>query len=311
MPSPDATFYNLKRLHVVFALAALAMLAVTVWMIAADHFRDWKQYQRTFRDRVEPWLAEAALRQEQSTQFRADEERLAQALDEARRTVPEKALVDRFREAAGGGDALATAYERLAAEPSPAARESFLACLAPYLAAARLEQDNADRRLRFRRAEFDEARTNYEAAVGEGPAPSRLSALRATAEILREQVAALTLSSEQAGGHHARLQSIYAEIERPEVPAREAMRRHRANVDRLQRTVTEQQPSFAHRMLGWPFLEAFARPLTVDQTWLPDLTIDYNFRRVARFDRCRTCHQGIDRAAPARPSNRSVPPSAC
>ncbi len=33
----------------------------------------------------------------------------------------------------------------------------------------------------------------------------------------------------------------------------------------------------------------------IEQIWLPDLTVDYNFRRVARADRCTTCHQGIDR----------------
>lgn len=31
----------------------------------------------------------------------------------------------------------------------------------------------------------------------------------------------------------------------------------------------------------------------IEQIWLPDLTLDYHFRRVARFDRCTTCHQGI------------------
>ncbi len=31
----------------------------------------------------------------------------------------------------------------------------------------------------------------------------------------------------------------------------------------------------------------------IEQIWLPDLTLDYHFQRVARFDRCTTCHQGI------------------
>ena len=41
-----------------------------------------------------------------------------------------------------------------------------------------------------------------------------------------------------------------------------------------------------------------ARSPAIEQIWLPELTIDYNFRRVARFDRCTTCHQGIDRRNP-------------
>ena len=36
-----------------------------------------------------------------------------------------------------------------------------------------------------------------------------------------------------------------------------------------------------------------SRSPAIEQIWLPDLTLDYHFRRVARFDRCTTCHQGI------------------
>src|SRR5262249_19104066 len=34
----------------------------------------------------------------------------------------------------------------------------------------------------------------------------------------------------------------------------------------------------------------------IHQFTLNDLPIDYNFKYVTRFDRCMTCHQGIDRA---------------
>ena len=47
-----------------------------------------------------------------------------------------------------------------------------------------------------------------------------------------------------------------------------------------------------------PILDAFGHPLKVEQIWLPKLTINNNFRDVARFDRCTTCHQAIDRTAP-------------
>ena len=38
--------------------------------------------------------------------------------------------------------------------------------------------------------------------------------------------------------------------------------------------------------------------MKIDQIWLPKLTINYNFRDVARFDRCTNCHQAIDKTAP-------------
>ena len=52
MRTPTETFYNMKRLHAMFAVASLAMLAATVWMVAADHGREWKRYQRTYRDQI-------------------------------------------------------------------------------------------------------------------------------------------------------------------------------------------------------------------------------------------------------------------
>ena len=34
-----------------------------------------------------------------------------------------------------------------------------------------------------------------------------------------------------------------------------------------------------------------------DESELDTLPIDYNFKYVTRYDRCTTCHQGIDRPA--------------
>ena len=53
---PGDTYYNLKRLHRWFAAAALALLAASVWMVVADQRREWKHYQRTFRDEIEPQM---------------------------------------------------------------------------------------------------------------------------------------------------------------------------------------------------------------------------------------------------------------
>src|SRR5206468_937054 len=44
-----------------------------------------------------------------------------------------------------------------------------------------------------------------------------------------------------------------------------------------------------------PILDGFASPIKINQLWLPELTIDYGgFKDVPRYDRCTTCHLGID-----------------
>ena len=53
MRPSERTHHNVKRLHAVFATATLALLAATIWMLLADHRREWKDYQRGYRARVE------------------------------------------------------------------------------------------------------------------------------------------------------------------------------------------------------------------------------------------------------------------
>jgi len=62
-------------------------------------------------------------------------------------------------------------------------------------------------------------------------------------------------------------------------------------------------------VLELPVLDAFNGPLRVDQIWLPQLTLNNNFRDVARFDRCTTCHKGMDKSvagAPSEPAYRQT-----
>ena len=44
-----------------------------------------------------------------------------------------------------------------------------------------------------------------------------------------------------------------------------------------------------------PMLDEFNSPIKIQQFTINDIPIDYNFKYVTRFDRCMTCHQGIDR----------------
>ncbi len=153
MRTSTEPFYNIRRLHVIFAVASLAMLAATLWMLAVDHRREWKRYQRIFREQIEP---------------------------EANKAV--------------------RALER----PSDGAEGNIGAELPP-------------------------------------------------------------------AAEHASSTSPSA---------------------------------FTRWILGLPFIDALGRPLAIEQIYLPNLPIDYNFCRAPRFDRCVTCHQGIVKAWPeevARP----------
>ena len=79
------------------------------------------------------------------------------------------------------------------------------------------------------------------------------------------------------------------------VSEREAILR---DVERVERSI-EQKEAETEGPLAWfrglPLIDLAAPPTKIQQITLPDLTINYNFKDVPRFDRCKTCHMGIDR----------------
>ncbi len=318
MPARDDTFFNIKRLHVLFAVSSMALLAVTIWMLAADHQRQWKVYQRTYRDSVEPWLTEARLHGRQDLQYAAREKELIEAVELSKMSVPDRKLIDAFAKQLQA-DAkrrdvdspnftpAQAAYDALAVKPSAQARRALLDDLARIASDARLRQDKAERKLRFRRADFDEARSSYEAAVGEAQPQRAIDKLQARVDRIKQDIDSLTLESEGASSHVAALTSLLEQITEPEQAAQKALVEHRATEKQLRLNLRQQQPSLAKRLLSLPLIDAFGRPLSIEQIWLPELTINYNFRQVARFDRCITCHQAIGKTQPGTPSIPACP----
>ncbi len=67
--------------------------------------------------------------------------------------------------------------------------------------------------------------------------------------------------------------------------------------DRFAKTTAQKKWGFGDWLRALPILDGFASPTKINQIVLNDLTIDYNFKEVPRYDRCTTCHLGIDRAA--------------
>ena len=69
-------------------------------------------------------------------------------------------------------------------------------------------------------------------------------------------------------------------------------------VDRVVRLKDQKEAEY-FGLLAWlrslPGIDMAASPTKIQQISLPDLTINYNFKEVPRYDRCTTCHQGIDR----------------
>src|SRR5262245_53541320 len=79
MPATESTWRSLRLMHVVFGVASVAMLVTTVWMLAADHSRSWKGYQRQFRD-IETWTANARIDEQENADYQLKKTELEKQL---------------------------------------------------------------------------------------------------------------------------------------------------------------------------------------------------------------------------------------
>ena len=97
MPATEKTWRDQKLLHVVFGFSSILMLVSTIWMFAADHDREWKGYQRTFRN-VEEKLITWRMAAEESEK-RSDYEQLMGQLVDAQLEPLDQDLYARFKSA--------------------------------------------------------------------------------------------------------------------------------------------------------------------------------------------------------------------
>lgn len=317
MPASEQTWRDSKVLHVVFGVTSLCMLGTTIWMLTADHTREWKQNQRTFRE-IETWTTAARMRQANNEEYESKRSKLAAALVHARQQAPPEGLVKSFRQELVADAERQTrtqgtkveppsferaqeTYERLReAKPAdrPPWRDRFITILNGFVSGAKFRENNVSTRKKFRAADLDVARSQYDIAVGEGQSPELLSELQETINTIKAAVEKLTLEVQDATTHRKTLEGLVAQMTAAEAQARKELEDHELTLTRLADAREERRLSFLEQLIALPIIDAFGGPLRPEQIWLPKLTINNNFRDVARFDRCITCHQAMDRTAP-------------
>src|SRR6185503_1704422 len=96
MPATEKTWRDQAKMHVLFGISALVMLGGTIWMLAKDHNREWRQWQLDDRAR-ERWTFEAQLAQTEANS-KSDLERLGKELEAARSAKVDGELVKKFEE---------------------------------------------------------------------------------------------------------------------------------------------------------------------------------------------------------------------
>jgi len=322
MPATEQTWRDSKLLHLVFGLSGLAMLGTTIWMLAADHRREWKEYVRKFQS-IETWTAEARLNQLESDKYHKEVKEADGEWEATRRVIPDEKLLKEFKEEVNDDaekrevdrnsselDAalqeLNAAYAALGAaaqdnapaeeDKRPTERDRLWRAMQSIINRARFREENLASEKKFRAADLDVARSQYELAVGNELPQGQLDSLQATVTNCMEKVDKANLAVQGAKTHRLQLESILGAMTAQETAAKKKLDELVDKRIQLEKALYERKRKPMNEFVSLPIFDAFGGT-KVDQIWLPKLTIYNNFSDVARFDRCTNCHLAMDKTA--------------
>ncbi|MSQ94942.1 MAG: c-type cytochrome [Gemmataceae bacterium] len=263
MAASDKPFNNQRTLDIVFAVSNILMLLAVIWMFWQDHYREYKVEQRLFRN------VEVAIAQRQ-------------ALDQ----LPTD---DEFKSAEDAVDAVKKVRYSDAMKKEYAGIRATLAGLQP-------KKERAEARFQEAKADVDSIGSFLNIALEHGDSDS--------AKKYRDRLVALNdqLDKVQADRDKivSEMKAQQIKIEEVDGPYTKAV----AEFKKLNDKLDGQVKLALNKRWGWgdwlrtqPVINGFAEPLKIHQFTIEDIPIDYNFKKVTRFDRCMTCHVGIDKPA--------------
>lgn len=301
MPATEQTWRDQPLMHMIFGISGLVMLLSTLWMLYADYNRGWKPVQRQSQE-IDNWFTEARIVERSTGDYLKLRAELEADLKKIREQAPDAQAVQSFVADLPGSAAeseaarIERALEAAGSNPSAKTREAVMSALDSALKKVRFRENDLARDRKFERANLDVARSNFDLGVGNNLSASKLAELEEDVRLVEKKVNDLTESYEAAKTVRLSLEAKYAAIVQPESDAQKALADHDADLEKLKKAYAARtRPT--RNVLTLPILDAFNSPLKIEQLWLPQLTINYNFKDVARFDRCTTCHQGIGKTA--------------
>src|SRR6476619_6674446 len=127
MPATEKTWRDQAKMHVIFGISALVMLGGTIWMLAKDHNREWRQWQLDDRAR-ERWTIEAQLAQAEADST-VQLKQLHQDLITAQSSRVDPPLVDQFKQLVLAEDARVQGGNKVGKGPNFAKIDEALAKL--------------------------------------------------------------------------------------------------------------------------------------------------------------------------------------
>jgi len=253
--------YNIDFLNVVFAASNILLFVSVLWMVWDDYDRGWKNTQRRFTQ-LEMQVTRASL-------------------DQTTRTIDRNQLK-------------ALEAKRAAAQKNVAANQQKVDELQDKIAALDARLYRVTQAFNFSKADYDVARYDYEVARAKDPEGARRKGEQADALLRRGTELNLEMEkvTKERDDLRAELGKYTGEVAAVDKQIADLTTEQR----RLEKRLETIQPSFLKTFfLDAPLLDFMAPTLKVRQVITPNVVDDVNFTRVAKMDRCMTCHLAIDK----------------
>jgi cytochrome c551/c552 len=264
MPANDQYWRDLPTMHKVFAGSAFALFAATLLMMARDEKREWRDYQRQAEK-----LKVAKITGQLSAVDTADLKTQVEGIEKKITEIFSGETAQKAREAEAQVKQLKGDLDRLATES------------------------------KFKNAERDVARANFDIAVRDAIPDAELAKVRAKYDAEQLQAEAKVKIVE---GARAKYDAAKAEL----VGITKARDDEQAQLDKLtaaRKALVEQiellEPSTkwiaAKRSFKeWPIINGFNPHLKIQYDWPKGLKQQLGMANVDRVDRCRSCHVNIN-----------------
>ncbi|MBY0526275.1 MAG: c-type cytochrome [Gemmataceae bacterium] len=264
----DQTYRSQKTLDIVFAATCILMLVSIVWMFAQDQYRDWKVEQREFRN------VEEAIAQRMVLKAAPDSDKMT-AIEEA-----EKAVV--------------AARDKVAKKKQE---------VQPKINEIMPKKEKGEAKFQAIKADLDSEVSLYDIAVekrnaGLGDQSALEAEVKRTNKKVDELRAKLLEAQNEVDNNKIALAAAskpLTDAEKEYADADDRLKELVGEFDRFHKLAEQKRWGFGDWFRQLPVLDAFASPLRIQQYTLEELPINYSFKYVTRYDRCTTCHMGIDR----------------
>jgi len=328
-------------MHVIFGVSTLVMAVATLWLLAKDHNREWKDWQlkdrkkdawviqanrdalaAQFADREKTYEADLLVAESQpidaalTAQFKelvlAERQRLGEKTpDFARLDARQGDLGAAVAEIAQAGDAAAADLLPLR-EAARRARGKVLGEMVRYVREASFREKTLVDQKKIVNGYRTAAVSKKGLQIHDGAPQQALDATQQEIDGYDQQLGELTAGIAGAKEFRTSLEGVVDKANEGKASLAKELSSIQTELARLDEQVFKNTSNVGEWVTRWPVLNAlYDGNVRIEQNWLPDLTINYNFSNVARFDRCTTCHRAISKTVPGaadQPLYPAIPP---